>query len=310
MSSATLEEIGSLAREAAIQAAWVQWRSVRAGALTPSKQAARSIIDPEALVLVSLAMLDHERRLTDMLAWWARVGTRLLSVQRIKRLVGAYPACVQERLGHFARSAVEAKDARWKRYAGVEPLAARDRQKKETETPNLVPASALMLRLRAGFGVSAKVDVLALLLGMNEREATVQTVAEATNYSTATVWETVRSMALAQFIHATDTRPVGYYVQLQPWSTLLHLGNDIPAWRYWHSMFAFLAHVDAWSRSTESGSEYVLSSQARDLFEVHRGVFVSNRIEVLDAGVHKGAAFLKVFYTAVQAVSVWISKNT
>ena len=75
MSGEILKETGSLARQAAVRVAWAQWSSL--GAPTADASSATSIIDPEALVLVSLAMLDEERRLADMLAWWARVGSRL-----------------------------------------------------------------------------------------------------------------------------------------------------------------------------------------------------------------------------------------
>ena len=111
MSGEILKQTASLARQAAIRAAWAQWSSL--GAPTADASATTSIIDPETLVLVSLAMLGEERRLADMLTWWAHVGSRLLSVQRMKVLAEAYPECVRERLGRFARSAMESKDALW-----------------------------------------------------------------------------------------------------------------------------------------------------------------------------------------------------
>ena len=312
MSREILKETGNLARQTAVRAAWVQWSSL--GAPTADASVATSIIDPEALVLVSLAMLDEEQRLADMLAWWARVGSRLLSVQRMKVLAEAYPERVRERLGRFARSAMESKDARWRRYAAEEPLAARTRTDKEAKPPNLASASTLMLRLRAGFGVSAKADVLTFLLGIGERHATIQAIERATGYAGVTVRDAARDMALARLIRETEERPVSYYARRQPWTALLELGGDganraaIPPWRFWTNVFAFLAHVDELARSetAASGSEYVQSSHARDLFETHRSAFINNRLDMPDPEDYRGAAYLTSFRDTVQILSDWI----
>lgn len=316
MSSGILKETGNLARQAAIRTAWVQWSSL--GAPTADASVATSIIDPEALVLVSLAMLDEERRLADMLAWWARVGSRLLSVQRMKVLAEAYPKRVRERLGWFARSAMESKDARWRRYAAEEPLAARTRADKEAKPPNLAAASTLMLRLRASFGVSAKADVLALLLGIGERHATIQAIERATGYAGVTVRDATRDMAMARLIKETGERPVSYYAPRRPWTALFDLGGDstdgeaIPVWRFWTNVFAFLVHVDELARSetVASGSEYVQSSHARDLFETHRSAFVNNRLDVPNPGDYRGATYLSGFRDTVQILSGWMILHT
>lgn len=318
MSCEILKEAGSLARQAATRAAWAQWSSL--GASTADKPVATSIIDPEALVLVSLAMLDEERRLADLLAWWARVGSRLLSVQRMKVLAEAYPEQVKERLGGFARSATDTKDARWRRYAATEPLEARVRAAKETKAPDLTSASALMLRLRAGFGVSAKADVLAFLLGLDERQATIQAIERATGYAGVTVRDATRDMARACLIQETAGPPVSYNARHKPWALLLDPGGfpasskakprDLPSWRFWSAVFAFLAHVDrlACSGATEN-SDYVQSSHARDLYEHHRSVFIDNRIDVPDPGDYRGATYLTGFRETVQTVSDWMMQH-
>lgn len=317
MSCEILKEAGNLARQAATRAAWAQWGSL--GAPTADEPVATSIIDPEALVLASLAMLDEERRLADLLAWWARVGSRLLSVQRMKVLAEAYPEPVRERLGGFARSATDAKDARWRRYAATEPLEARSRASKDTKAPDLTPASALMLRLRAGFGVSAKADVLAFLLGIDERQATIQAIERATGYAGVTVRDATRDMTLARLIQETNGHPVSYYARRKPWALLLEPGGlhtsseakqpDLPCWRFWSALFAFLAHVDRLACSGATDSDYVQSSLARDLYENHRSAFTNNRVDVPDPGDYRGAAYLTGFRDTVQAVSDWMMQH-
>ena len=48
-------------REAAAEAAWTQWGAIFS--LEASRRPAQSIVDPEALLLVSMALRDHEPRL-------------------------------------------------------------------------------------------------------------------------------------------------------------------------------------------------------------------------------------------------------
>ena len=77
------------------------------------------MIDPEALLAFSLHLSAEERRLRDMVAWWARVGSSFTSVQRFRSVAGRFPGEEGTRsLGAFARMAVAAGDKRWARYAG------------------------------------------------------------------------------------------------------------------------------------------------------------------------------------------------
>jgi len=70
---ATVAEIASLAREGATDAAWTQWAAL--GAPVSSAVPARSVIDPEALLLLSASLRGSERRLDDVMAWWAAAGS-------------------------------------------------------------------------------------------------------------------------------------------------------------------------------------------------------------------------------------------
>lgn len=316
MSNTILEQAASLARQTAAAAAWAQWGSLGGGAVTTGAKAPASIIDPEALTLMSLAMRHEERRLTDMLAWWARVGSRLLSVQRIKVMADLFPPHVGDQLKMFARSATAAKDARWKRHAGAHPLPGRV---KSARAPRLSAPPALMLRLRAGFGVSAKADVLAFLIGMDGNRTTVQEIERGTGYSGVTVRDAARDMALARFIGQTGTHPVRYYTRPRSWTELLAPGSKgeerdegtaLPRWRFWADVFAFLAHVDDLAQSEESGTgSYLYSSRARDVYEAHRYAFIDNRIEAPDPGHYRGKDYLPAFLETVRIVASWVDRN-
>ena len=316
MSSKTLHNTGKRIREAGTRAVWTQWASLGASALQGREEQAGSIIDPEALLLFSLYLESAERRLRDFAYWWAGVGSELLSVQRTKTLLKSFPPEAEERLGTFARWAVDAGDKRWRRFASDEASPAPEGRKgKGSETPRLGAPSALMLRLRAGFGVSAKADVLAYLLGIGERSASTQETAEATQYSRVTVGGALGDMARAGFIQETTGRPARYFAPAHPWAQLLELNGrggtseDAPAWRHWAGVFAFLACADRLAQVTGGESDYLVSSRARDLYERYANALEENRIQVPQPRDYRGAAYLEGFEKALKALSEWVAEH-
>lgn len=311
-------DLADLALEAATGAAWRQWAVLGStglvGRAAGGSEREGTIIDPEALLLASLALLPHERRLGDFLAWWAETGAALLSVQRTRALLASMPEAlvedepVAEALAAFAASAGAAGDRRWQRHAGETPLAGRPG--KGADQPVLTEPAALLLRLRAGFGVSAKADLLAVLLGLDGRPATVKALAEATGYSTVAVRAALEEMALARFVAATGDYPAAYVVRgANQWSTLLFLearsssAPSAPAWGFWAPAYGFLLDVIVWGRRARDWSAYVAGSRARDLIE-RRGL--SLRPIGLDLPeARSGAEYLRVFEGAVRFVTDW-----
>lgn len=302
--------LASLAREASragVTVAWQQWHAV--GALASGSSRATSIVDPEALVLVSVALRDEERRLWDFTSDWARLGAGLLSVQRMKNLAAAYPETVRVRLQEFARRAVtEGRDARWRGLAGSDAGPRARVGKGHGKRPVLIEPPTLVLRLRAGIGVGVKADVLAFLLGMHGAWATARTVALATDYTTAAVRRAADDMATARLIHATAGTPTEYFVDAPAWARLLEMEGPLPRWRHWQAVFSFLVHLLEWLRAELPGrpTPYLLSSRARDLVERHRPAFERSQIPVPDPEEHPGSAYLAPFESSVRALLEWM----
>lgn len=307
---------GALAAETAVEVAWAQWSALTAAAVPAGQPRTGSIVDPEALVLVSLAVRDREMRLNDLLAGWARMGSSLLSIQRLKSLAREYPESVSEQVSEFARWAADAGDRRWRSHAAGEEETSETRPRnKELGPLRLVEGPALMLRLRAGIGVGAKADLLTFLLGIGGA-ADLKTIALATGYSNRAVRTAADEMALARFIHEIEGPPSAYRADPHAWGELLEIHRPdvrtasrpaVPPWRFWSIAFAFLTAVIHWERDArqEGWSSYVASSRARDLMEVHR-----RRVRYLDisaAGVPdaRGAAYLDLFHEVVGQVSHW-----
>lgn len=296
-------DLGQLALDAAADAAWRQWSALGASAGGTRPQ---TVLDPEALVLASLALVPHEHRLADALLWWASVGAPLLSVQRMKSLSnGTLPQGILRRsseggtLAAFAASAVEAGDRRWRRLADSETLDARPG--KGTEQPNLADPSALVLRLRAAFGVSAKADLFAILLGSGH-PMTVRELSEASAYSAVSVRVALGEMTLARTAEPTGASPAAYRVsEASSWATLL-TGDSRPRWGYWAEAFAALLAVGAWGREAEAWSPYVASSKARDLAERHARAFRLLAPEAPRLDSYRGEAVLDPFAVTVRAL--------
>ena len=294
-STDTPSGLGRQAREAALNAAWRQWGAL--GALASGARS-RTVLDPEALVLASLALVPHERRLGDVLLWWTSAGSRLLSVQRIRSLSDRFAtADAESSLGAFAASAVEAGDRRWKRLAGPRGLDARPG--KGADTPDLSDPSAVVLRLRAAFGVSAKADLFAALLG-RERPSTVRDLAESLGYSTVAVRVALGEMTLARVVVPTGASPAAYRAaDVAEWSALL-AGGPRPRWGDWAETFVLLLAIAEWGEDAAGWTPYVASSKARDLAERHARPLRRLVPEAPSLDGHRGEAALVPFAATVR----------
>jgi hypothetical protein len=314
MCSDIVRSIGAAAEEAAVEAAWAQWGAITATAVPEGEPRVWTIVDPEALILVSIAVRQRERRLDDLLAGWARAGSSLVSVQRLKALAKHFPAPVQEQVGYFAQHAADAGDRRWRPHAserGADGFADRG---KDFAPLRLLDGPGLMLRLRAGIGVGAKADLLTYLIGIQGASADLRALTVATGYSDRALRTAADEMALARFVRGVAGTPSAYRADPEAWMPLLGAGGGppgVPRWQFWSVAFAFLAAVAAWEReaSLHGWSCYVASSRARDLMELHgrRMRYLSAQLDSGDEA--RGVEYLDVFQETVQRIAHWTRKQ-
>jgi hypothetical protein len=312
VSDAIIRRIREQTLRTGMAVAWAQWSALTTIAV-PAGPRARSMVDPEALVLLSLAMRGRERRLDDLVLGWGRAASALLSVQRLLHVAESFPAGVGEGIATFARAAADAGDRRWRAHA-AEAEADRAPRRKPIGAPRLAEAPALLLRLRAGFGVGARSDVLAFLLAQRGAEAPVSAIAGATGYSGSAVRAAAEEMVLAGFAKRVEAAPTAYCADHRAWAGVVQLrsmsssrGPDVPPWRFWASVFAFLAEVEAWAAEAEAAewSPYVASSRARDLVEDHARTLRTAKLRLPDPREPGGAAFLEDLERGMQHVHAW-----
>jgi hypothetical protein len=273
----SLETLARNLRLSVIDVLWRQWRAVDAQAA--GKGRAHAMVDPEALVLMSLLLMEDERRLRDLIESWATWNSDLLSVQRAKNLAANYPDQAREKLAWFAEVALEqGKDMRWRSLArptrdapvaGVSPR----KNKERAIRVRLAEPAALLLRLRLGFGVGTKADVLGYLLGIEGKSASVRDISSATVYTVAAIRRATEDMAVAHLIHSTTGPPVAYRADPSAWRRVLALKGQ-PPWRNWHQRFAFAAAFLAWTEAlTDTVSDYAAGVKGRELMQQHRSAF-------------------------------------
>jgi len=258
-------------REAAAEAAWTQWGAIGFGAT--ARRPARAIVDPEALVLASLALGEHERRLTDVMQYWLGVGVDLLSVGRLRALQRDYGDGMRERVRAFAASARAAGGARWAALAGKARATRPPATGKEPSTADLRQPSTIMLRLRLAMGVGIKADALALLVGGLGGGMTVRDIATSLGYQERAVRRAVEDLVAARFVAMQATSPVRFHVRFGDWEALLGVDADhAPVWRGWHQLYIMVAALDDWARRAEQASwtDYVVASKLRDSFDEMR----------------------------------------
>ncbi len=116
-------EIAKHAREASVEVCWAQWASLGGSVSQGSGPGARSVIDPEALVAASLYLHPQERRLLDLVGWWSDVGSRLISIQRLRTVAGGFPDPGIEPVRAFGRMAAQSGDRRWPHARSVREIS-------------------------------------------------------------------------------------------------------------------------------------------------------------------------------------------
>ena len=299
MSYSALANATRTLTETTAQAAWRQWSAVFS--LATADRSARALVDPEALLLVSMALAEDHPRVWSAGPVWAVRGSRLLSVQRTKNLAESFPPTIAPRLNEFASLAMNrGNDKRWRSLV-TEPLADRPKSRKESFAPRVSSPPALMLRLRLGLGVGIKADVLAYLIGLAGAASTVQEIANATAYFGRAVRRSVEELAAAGFVESRASAPISYRANIEEWAQLLDFdANDPPVWRAWALVYAFVAAVLHWVPTMSSKSEPVVASRARDLWNHHRPALDVCGVRDVPSSRYPGSEFLQPFIGALE----------
>ncbi|MGI8617510.1 MAG: hypothetical protein ACR2L6_00270 [Gemmatimonadaceae bacterium] len=268
--------------DAMLDLLWRQWHELGAPAARQKTASAHSIIDPEALVLCSLAMLESEPRLGDALASWCTTNSQFLSVQRLNNLSGDYPEDVRDRVSDIAQIMVEdGKDLRWRplaRKRSAMPRILTPRNHKQSIRAPLDRPSAFLLRLRAIFGLGLRADIMVFLLRKRDPHDYVDAgeIARALGYTRTAVKRTLDVLSSADAVSVSEGPDPGYAIGWTYFYDRLSKEIDrLPHWKYAHQTFLWVLALLKTEDDLGSGSEFLRELQTSRLLREHTRFLVS-----------------------------------
>lgn len=274
------DQIAALAEQTLIQIAWDQWGALGIDVPGGTHRPELSLVDPEALLLISLYLLPSDRELKEPLDWWVGSASALTSIHRLRRLLTMFPTIVERRLQHLAALAVATGDCRWKALIRT----VRRTSKSMLEPRGLTPAkdlknptgpvirstvprpidimnpAALILRVRLLFGVGPRADLITCMLSRGGQTATARELLNTTAYGTSAVYRILDELAGAGIVARTKSRPATYQICSEAWQEVLGrsvIQHDVkgkvgfrrgylkktaaPMWLCWPQLFSYLA---------------------------------------------------------------------
>jgi hypothetical protein len=287
-----------------------QWRTL-CGEGEPS---AAAIVDPEALVVMSLATRREpgieSMGIEGMMTRWAAVSSRLLNLQRLRNLLHGAPPAAQGGLRWFAEACAAAGDRRFTPLAGprVRPRhppghgPSGNGRAGRVESP-----AALMLRLRAVFGLGNKADLLAFALGSTragggQRAITLAAIAQSLVCSIPAARRAAGELVHAGLLHGSRDRPTLY--SLQPPAEALagtSSGGAAP-WRDWALVMPFLLQALELAVGAAPG----LGERLLRLARAQRGGLARCGAPGLHAWIESGQGSLLAAQHFVVGVTDWI----
>lgn len=254
------------------QLVWRQWRAID-GSLN-SSEPWHSIVDPEALILASLHLVDREPRIHGVMFSWVEANADLLSVQHLKNLQKTYPPTSHARVAEFARHArALSRHPKWNALsADVDETfpALPDVRRAIRAAPG--HTANLLLRLRMALGVGVKADAMGVVLG-NERPVSIRDLADILSYTLVGTRSALLDLSRAGFTIPIKGKPTTFSAPHAQWQALLGL-KIRPRWVTWHHWFAFVIDYITWCETARAKhlGEYAIDVKIRELVARH-GLF-------------------------------------
>ncbi len=249
---------------------WGQWDAVgAAGTVVPSDT---TVLDPEAMILLTAGVGRFDPRLFDEALEWMALHERLVNIQRLQTLLDQESFSGARVLPAMAECLASSRTAaKWNRLAKRKPVSrqpealfmtrdgrplpvAREPDKtflragllRDPVTPRRMtrtfdprPRGNLLLRLRALFGVTSRAEIVAYL-ATNPGAGTPE-IARQTGYLRRTVHNALVEMSQSGFVLAASRGgEKRYRLDTKAWQAIV---DDAPPWRNWGALFGAFDHI-------------------------------------------------------------------
>lgn len=249
---------------------WRQWSALGVSGQTSKKE--HRVVDPEALLLLSLTICRYDARLFDEILDWLVANGAFLNVQRLRNLKKRFAFQSQSQLSAISELLMEKSNdpLKWKRLTASrsprkpeplfflksgKPIPIPDENAPEFSAYGLLRGPirlrghaqpfptkgvpSLLLRLRALLGVNARCELLCLLAAAEEIHPS--DVARKTGYSPRTVQNTLAEMARSGVVQVrSGNRAKWYWLQSGVLDPLLKPEGSPAPWFTWAPLFRAL----------------------------------------------------------------------
>lgn len=216
--------------DAVLELLWRQWNAIGVAGHV-GKGDSGSVLDPEALLLFSAAFCRYEPRLYDLMADWVIKYSRLLNPTRLKSMAASAQYKDIPSLSYLAALCTQAGDIRWKRAAENGHHSANGKLESLFRTPEegaaiFCPeddalaqgygfrrstyvfrnklrqqlgftAATLLLNLRGMLGVTARAEVILLLM---ETPCNIQQLSERSGFVRSAVKAVLDELLLVNLV--------------------------------------------------------------------------------------------------------------
>jgi DNA-binding transcriptional ArsR family regulator len=313
-------------RDAFLRLVWDQWSQMGVSGSTERRDGWS--IDPEALLAFTLRIARHEPRLFDEVLDWMCLNLDLVSAQRLKNLAGDPQT---QRLTAAALSWASARSTKVTRHTARRarevgepvPLFVRTTGTMQVRKPDpiflehgfirpqLEPSHKsrppersapinLCFRLRDLFGVSARAEVVRVLLLLHGGESRIREIVRAAGYSRQNVHEALNALVSAGvvFMRQRGQRDRSYALDEDRWGAFLALDvDDLPDFVEWPLLLEVLWRLLLWAESMDATerSDYMRASEARQFVADHGIDLQTLGVKLPDARRFLGADYWEPF---------------
>lgn len=326
-----LSDVRERAWRGLLDFAWRQWAQAGVSANMAARD--RWAIDPEALVLFTIAVARRDPRLFDETLDWLAANRHLLSMQRLRnlskrfpldaRLVGAVSSWAGDSIpsqalkGHdlaselvpvFSRDVlgfIGEPDPVFAEYGYIRPRVIRSGKSGE---PDVKMPANFAFQLRSLFGPGSRSEVLRILLTFTEGPLGAARISDEAGFAKRNVSDTLAGLVTSRVAKSRWSGNERHFIVYRnKWATLLEVGPSaefLPEFVSWVHLLPASVEIIDWldSVAVTEESEYLVSSRARDLIErVARDLEMAG-LDVMPRFPSHGAAYLPVFIDTVDSL--------
>lgn len=219
-------------REALLTLAWSQWTELGVAGIVRHHQACA--IDPEALIIFTASRCGADPRLRDESLDCALAIAPYLSIGRLKAILTASPDAMRKDFVPYAATFNRLSKTYVKFPAEKTAIPWGVTPSRKSRVGIFDLPSQLMLRSRAIFGVSARADIMAIMLGSSNKGWIASDLAECTGLAKRVVAGTLQDLERGGILRAT---PLGNrlryaLIERQHLASLLgQVPSRMPLWR-------------------------------------------------------------------------------